>query len=335
MRAQRVVFPEANQVALGEFEFSTDGLAPSDIAIKTLHSVVSAGTELACLAGTEAWAKPPFYPGYGSVGEVIATGAAVTDVSVGDRVFTYGQHASHARAAQVVTPVPVDLESEIAVFTRMAAVSITALRVSAAELGDYVAVYGLGLVGNFAAQLFTLAGCDVIGIDMAKKRLELATACGVKHTLDPGDANVEEAVADITHGEMCATVVEAIGNPKVGEAAAQLAGKLGEVVLVGSPRGEHEGSITGLLNQVHLWPNGCTTFKGAHEWRYPTRRVPGGQVKHSIERNCEVLLRLMVDGKLHVRELLTHRLPASACAEAYEGLRDRKDEYVGVVLDWT
>ena len=35
----------------------------------------------------------------------------------------------------------------------MAAVSITALRVSAAELGDHVAIFGLGLVGNLCAQL--------------------------------------------------------------------------------------------------------------------------------------------------------------------------------------
>jgi UDP-N-acetyl-D-mannosaminuronate dehydrogenase len=46
------------------------------------------------------------------------------------------------------------------------------LLVSDAELGDWVAVYGLGLVGNLCAQLFALAGCRVIGIDLFQERID-------------------------------------------------------------------------------------------------------------------------------------------------------------------
>jgi threonine dehydrogenase-like Zn-dependent dehydrogenase len=134
---------------------------------------------------------------------------------------------------------------------------------------------------------------------------------------------------------MCEVVVEATGAPAVAEKAAQFAAKLGEVVLVGSPRGQHMGDITTLLNCIHLWGNGCVTFKGAHEWRYPVDRDPNGHAKHSIMRNVEILLGLIAEGRLHVKELLTHVLPPTECAKAYEGLRDKKDEYLGVLFDWT
>ena len=334
MDAKRIVFPEANKVELEAFDFTTDQLTPQAAAIRTRYSIVSAGTELACLSGNEAWAKMPFYPGYGSVGEVVAVGGAAQGFKPGDRVFTYGKHASNGLTSTVAVAVPDGLDGRTAAFARMVGVSITALRVSEAELGDYVAVYGLGLVGNFAAQLFTLAGCEVIGIDLAPRRLELAKSCGAAHAISPAQVDVKEAVADITRGQMCRTVVEAIGNPKVGEVAADLAAKLGEVILLGSPRGAHESDLTTLLNRVHLWGNGCVTFKGAHEWRYPTLKDTTGHAKHSIERNIEVILRLMSQGKLCVEPLLTHVLPPTACARAYEGLRDNKDEYVGVVFDW-
>jgi threonine dehydrogenase-like Zn-dependent dehydrogenase len=88
--------------------------------------------------------------------------------------------------------------------------------------------------------------------------------------------NAREIVERLTQGRRCATVVEATGLPAVAAKAAELAGKLGEVIFLGSPRGEHLGDITAVPNQVHLWGNGCVTFKGAHERCYPVKRDPNG-----------------------------------------------------------
>lgn len=335
MQGQRIVFTAPNQVELQLFDLDLDQLAPDEVIIQVSHSLISPGTELACLRGTESWARLPFVPGYAGCGKVLAVGSAVQDVRIGERVFSYTKHASIAPARVLIAPLPEGLDPVKACFARMAAVSITALRVSAAELGDYVAVIGLGLVGNLCAQLFALAGCEVIGLDLSPARCEAARKCGIRHVIEAGEQDAKAFIADLTHGAMCQTVVEAIGAPAVGARAAELAGKLGEVILLGSPRGAYQGDITTLLNQVHLWGNGCITFKGAHEWRYPTKRDPNGQVKHSIERNVEILLHLIADGRLHVEELLTHVLPPNRCAEAYAGLRDNKDRYMGVVFDWT
>ena len=335
MKAKQIIFTKPSTAELQAVEVDLANLGPNELAIKTHYSLISPGTELACFRGTEGWAKLPMAPGYAGCGEVIATGKDVKDFKTGDMVFSYTKHASHVKTGRMVAKLPAGLESRLAPFARMAAVSITALRVSNAELGDHVAVLGLGLVGNFAAQLFTLAGCEVIGIDPSDRRRELAKTCGARHVIAPAEEDAKKRVAEITKGRMCGTVVEASGAPAVGEKAAQLAGRLGEVILVGSPRGEHPGDITALLNSIHLWGSGCVTFKGAHEWRYPIDRDPNGHVKHSIMRNVDILLRLIAEGRLRVRELLTHVLPPTQCMTAYEGLRDTKDEYLGVLFDWT
>ena len=335
MEAKRVLFTEPNVVELETFDANLDALPADRVAIRNHYSLISPGTELACLSGTESWARLPFVPGYAGCGEVVAVGADVDDWFVGDRVFSYTKHASVVQSANLIARVPDGLDMRLAVFARMAAVSITALRVSEAELGDWVAVYGLGLVGNLAAQLFALAGCTVVGIDLSPKRCAIARLCGVRHALNPDEVDVHEAIADLTDGHMCQTVVEAIGAASLAEPAARLAGKLGEVVLLGSPRAAHEADVTELLRRIHLWGDGCVTFKGAHEWRYPIKRDPAGHIKHSIGRNVDILLGLIASGTLHVEHLITHILPPDQAPEAYAGLCERRDEYLGVLLDWT
>ncbi|MFC1714395.1 zinc-binding alcohol dehydrogenase [Candidatus Poribacteria bacterium] len=334
MRDKQVVFTEPGKVELREFDFDIEKLAPTDLAIESHYSIISPGTELACLSGTESWAKLPFFPGYGGCGEVIAVGSSAKEFKPGDLVFSYTRHASRVTSSTLMAKVPDGLDEKSAPFARMAAVGMTALRVSNGELGDSVAVIGLGLVGNLCAQLFTLAGCEVIGIDLSAKRAELARKCGVRHVINAAEEDVKAAVAEITGGKMCEVVVEAIGSPAVTEKAAELAGKAGEVILLGSPRREYNTDLTPLLESIHIWGNGCITFKGAHEWRYPTQRDPDGRVKHSIERNIEIIFGLIADGRLHTKELITHVMSPEECATAYSGLRDSKDEYLGVIFDW-
>lgn len=315
--------------------FATPAISqPSDVLIETEFSIVSAGTELACRAGIESWAPLPFCPGYGSVGKVVAKGSAAKDVEIGQRILTFGKHARHAFVENIAVPVPEGLDPAEAVFARMASVAITSLRASDAELGDYVAVIGLGLVGNLAAQLFALSGCEVIGIDLSARRREQAKACGIPHTLAPGP-DLAARVAAITGGRLCNTVVEATGLAAVAtDTAPLLVGKQGEIVLLGSPRAPHHTNVTPFLNQLHLC-RPTAAVKGALEWRYPVRDDGEGFCKHSIERNVRLLLRLLAQGKLKVAPLLTHRASPADCHAVYEGLANQKDVYTGVVFDWS
>ena len=327
-----IVFSAPGRVELIETELPA--LKPDQVLIRTEFSIVSPGTELACLSGKEAWAPLPFMPGYGSVGEVVELGESARHLKAGQRIFTYGRHGKFATAEVLAVPIQDGVDPAKATFARMAAVSITALRVSDAELGDTVAVFGLGLVGNFAAQLFTQTGCDVIGIDISSERRDIAKKCGIAHTLAPSD-NLREEVLALTHGNLCRTVVEATGVPAVAEHAGRLAGKNGELILLGSPRGVHMANLTDFLNQSHLWSEGCITVKGAHEWRYPVKEDASILGRHSMEGNVACILRLIEKGSLIIDPLLSHRVDPTGCQAVYDGLKNQKDVYLGVVFDWS
>jgi len=342
MKGKTIRVTDRFKVGLEEFEINEKTLGPTEALLKTHYTLISPGTELAIYtaldpdvykAGT--WCRYPFNPGYVSVGEVLKTGDAVSNVAEGDIVFTYSNHASIARvnvSETICVKLPPEVDEKETLFTRMATIAMTALRVSNGELGDNAAVLGLGLVGNMAAQLFTLAGMNVIGIDLIDERLKIAKRCGVKHVVNPSKENLREKVLELTGGEGCEVTVEAIGNPSTIETCCQITKRLGEVILLGSPRGIYNTNLTGILSYVHLWPRGCLTFKGAHEWRYPVHPKEGS--KHSIERNTRIALHLIMEGKLKVKELLTHVIQPEAIKEAYEGLLNKKSEYLGVVINW-
>lgn len=342
---QQIVFTrpgcaEAHEVSTEGFLKTTN--QETDVLIETEFSIASAGTELACLSGLESWAPLPFVPGYGSVGRVVRVGpqaasagvAGAAGIKEGQRVLTFGKHSGLAKAETLIVPVPATLDPASASFARIASVAITSLRTSTAELGDFVAVIGLGLVGNLAAQLFALSGCEVIGIDLSAKRREQATACGIPHALAPG-ADLQTRIAAITGGCMCNVVVDATGlSAVITDTTPLLCAKQGEVILLGSPRSAHSTNVTPFLSQLHLC-RPTAAVKGALEWKYPIRDDKEGFCKHSMERNVAQILRLLDRGQLKVKPLLTHRAVPADCQTIYDGLAHQKDVFTGVVFDWT
>ncbi len=320
-------------VEVCEDEIDLNDIPADNIAIKTRYTLISTGTELACLSGKESWFKLPDTPGYISVGEIVAKGRGVNNVKIRDIIFHYGQHSEY-----IIMPkdnffikVPDGLDERHALFGRITSIAMTALRVSDIELGDYVAVTGLGLVGNMAGQLAKLQGGNVIGIDIIHKRLEISHKCGIEFCIN-SNGKVKDKIMEITQSQGVSTLIEATGSSKVIIESLPLIAKGGEIILLGSPREEYQCNITDVLNYCHLSPRGCITFKGAHEWRYPIKH--DNFVKHSIERNTRIIFDLMKKGRLLVKPLITHVVKPDEAASAYEGLRDKKDEYIGVVIDW-
>ncbi len=331
MKAKRVSFSAQKEATLEEFDFGDADIGPNDVILKTRYSLISAGTELASFTGLQP-TNYPVHPGYTAVGVVLKKGAEVKDFEVGDRIFTYSGHASVSKARTLRLKPPEELKDEQVPFVRMATVAMTSLRVSSVELGDTVAVIGLGLVGNMASQLFTLAGANTIGIDICEGRLKKAAACNIKHLVNPSKTDLQQRIKELTDGRGCEVTVEAIGNPKLVETACQITKHTGEVILLGSPRGEYQANVTNILNYVHLNHLGCLTFKGAHEWRYPVNPQEGA--KHSLARNSQIAFRLIAENRLNVREVLTHVVKPEEVAPAYNGLLNEKEKYLGVLIDW-
>ena len=135
-------------------------------------------------------------------------------------------------------------DAQTIVLGRMASVSITAVRkATTVDLGACAVIFGLGLVGNFAAQLLQLAGMKVLGLDPVEGRVAMAQATGLAATVAIGGN--ERATVESVLGGGGDLVVEASGVPDAVPTAIAVASNGGEVVLLGSPRGLYSGDANG------------------------------------------------------------------------------------------
>ena len=73
---RRIVFSAPQTVEVQQEEVGSGDLGADELLIESLYSAVSAGTELACLAGLEEWFPFPGVPGYATVGRIVALGSS-------------------------------------------------------------------------------------------------------------------------------------------------------------------------------------------------------------------------------------------------------------------
>lgn len=332
MRGERVVFRSPLQVAIEPFEVDESNLGPYDVVTKTRATVISPGTELARLQGKLYFETdiPPGFPvndvGYANIGTVIAAGEKV-GVKPGDRVYTMGNHASVSRVdcrKMLCVPVPDVLSDEDAAFARIATVSMTTMITTIAKAGDQVGVVGLGLVGNLAAQVFQAAGMFVNGFDLTPRRRELAKACGI--------ASVHGADDMAEFQQAHRLVIEASGAARAAASAVEMTAPGGEIVMIGAPWGGEANSIpSSQLTRLIFFR--FLRLRSGSEWEIP--RLPEPLAAGSNYQNSVTALKWLEQGKLNVQPLITHRITPDQTPDAYDGLLNRPNDYLGVVIEWT
>ena len=338
MKIREVVVTGQNRVELQTADIDAPVLGSNELLIDTEYTFISSGTELANYTGREPkvfqkgeWCEYPWRSGYANVGIVREVGAGVTRVAPGDRVFTYGRHASTIQYSQdrLVTPVREAVDPGVIAASRMAGVAMTAIVVGEIGANPWVVVFGLGLVGNLASQMFQIHGCRVIGVDPVKERRELAQRCGISHTVG-GDADEAQAqVEEITCGELGNITVDAVGHSGVVMQALRATANHGQLIILGSPRVEVQGNLTDLLSETHLrW----ITIRGALEWCVPMYPDIGNRTSQWSKQ--QTIFDWMARRQLHIEPLISHRLKPEQIKQAYDGLLNEPNVYTGVVLDW-
>lgn len=338
MKIREVVVTEQNQVELQANEFDAAIQSPNELLIDTEYTFISSGTELANYTGREpkvfqkgAWCAYPWRSGYANVGIVRDVGANVTRAKPGDRVFTYGRHASIIRYSQdrLIVPIGESVEPGVVAASRMAGVAMTSIIVAEIETNARVIVFGLGLVGNLAAQMFQIHGCRVIGVDPVAERRKLAERCGIEQTVGGDVDEVQAQLQDLTNGELGHITVDAVGHSSVVMQALRATTSHGQLVILGSPRVSVHGDLTELLSDTHLrW----ITIRGALEWCVPMYPGTGNRVSQYSKQ--QTIFDWMARGQLHVEPLISHRLEPEQIKQAYDGLLNEPNVYTGVVLDW-
>src|SRR5574338_59392 len=112
----------------------------------------------------------PMALGYSSAGTIVELGEDMPGFKVGDRVACAGGgfavHAEYGvvpRNLLALLPDHVDFES--AAFGTLGAIAMHGYRLAQPQVGERVAVIGMGLLGLLAGQIAAAGGCKVLGID--------------------------------------------------------------------------------------------------------------------------------------------------------------------------
>jgi 2-desacetyl-2-hydroxyethyl bacteriochlorophyllide A dehydrogenase len=344
---KQVIVQEKGRVGLESVEW--DGtVRPDEFIVRTERTFISAGTELAIYTAKEpavyrkgAWCAYPFRPGYANVGIVEELGAEVTEFTRGQRVFTLGAHASHVKFSRndLAVAVPAGLDPDVAAASRMAGVATAAMVMADRALPQpTVLVFGLGMVGNLAAQSFRILGGKVVGVDPVAERRAMAERCGIVGTLPGGEpAQLKAGLKRLAGVEQADICIDATGRTPVVLQALALTADVGQLILLGTPRGPCEGDLTAAFNEIHLRN---IAVRGALEWclpTYPVKSIWGGRTPPlmSLWDKQRLIFDWILDRKLLLDPLISHRLPAASIRAAYEGLLNEPERFTGVVLEWS
>jgi 2-desacetyl-2-hydroxyethyl bacteriochlorophyllide A dehydrogenase len=336
MENRRLLFPQIQKVEWESFNLPSTP-EPHHVHVKTLYSLVSVGTELALYTGSHigfSLPNPPFpmmpqRPGYALVGNITAVGEGVADFTPGMSVMLEAPHGTAAsidvRQDQIV-PLPANLNPSTGTLIRMADIALTSVRVAPLQLGDSVVVYGMGLVGLLAAQLYKLNGAHpVIGVDLLPNRLSTAEKFGIT-ALNASNTDISKEVAKLTNNHGADVVVEATGNPSVVPLALDLVTKGGRVTLLGSTRGRVEIDV---YSQVHR--KGVQLI-GAHE--SVIQLDTQTSKRWTKPRDLRLLADLFDKEMLQADGLISHTITPAELPDIYNTISENPQGYLGVLVNW-
>ena len=328
MKSQRLVCTDIRRIEVREFEVPR--LPDRGILVQNDYTAVSVGTEIYNYTHGSEPSRPRTFPrptGYCNAGVVLEIGKDVRGIAPGDRIAGQGNHAHHAVLTQNFFKVPAGVSSKSAAFTVMCAIALHGHRVGRPELGEVVAITGMGIVGQLAATFARLAGAfPVIAIDPNAFRLDKARARGADVCLNPHEADVVAAVRERGIADGADLVIEATGIPEVYPTALALPRLGGRLVALGSPRGKVAVSFLPDVHQREV------TILGAHQPKTPDDAHIYYPWNKSRDR--DLVLRLMAAGKLPIEDLITHVAKPAHCQTTYDMLADDPTEALGVVFEW-
>ncbi|MFB7816019.1 zinc-binding alcohol dehydrogenase [Paenibacillus chitinolyticus] len=324
------VFQEPDRIELLEEKVSEPG--PGQILCAAKKSLISTGTELACLKGRfdegtvwSSWVRYPFYPGYSMAAEVLKTGSGVEGIRAGDRIICPAGHRQYFLADyREAALIPDTIRDEEAVFTQIAKVALLGILRAEPAFGERVGVVGLGLIGQLVVQYLNSSGArQIIAIAPESPRLDQARRNGATDLLDLPVADAYGQVEELTGGRMLDTVYDITGSYAVLPYCTQLTRDLGKVILLGDSTEPSKQTIGPkvVFNSVSILGIHGRMMEGFKGWTEPDMN---GFIFESIRR-----------GKLDVESLISEKVSPLEAVSVYSRIAGRKSDFMGVMFDWT
>ena len=313
--------------------------------IATLYSGISAGTELTAYRGSNPYLNKKWdedrrlfvdgstsfsYPvdgwGYEEVGEVVEVAEDAKDVSVGDRIWgTWGHRAFTVQDAErasrrILAP---DVDPRVGIFSQIGAIGLNVVLDADIHIGETVAVFGLGVPGQIAAQLARLNGARVIGVDAIAARRDLASELGADLVLDSGEGAVAERIRELTDGRGADVCLEVTGNYRALHEAIRSVAYSSRVCAAGFMQGDGVGLRLGEEfhhNRVQVI---CSQISGVSPCCSTAGTATGSPGPRSTSPPS---------GRLRLTELISHTMPIEQAPEAFQLLDEHPEQALQVVL---
>jgi predicted dehydrogenase/threonine dehydrogenase-like Zn-dependent dehydrogenase len=279
--------------------------------------------------------------GYSAAGIVLKVGSNITDLQQGERVACAGAGiANHAEFIAVprnlLVKVPENLPLNFASTVTLGSVALQGVRRADPKIGEFVAVIGLGLLGQLTCQMLRANGCKVIGIDVEQRRIDLAVSLGMNRGLNPTQHNIVDEVLRFSNGYGVDSVIitASANSSEVINQAMQICRKKGKVVIVGAvglnlERDEFYRKELDVLISTSYGP-------GRYDEKYELEGVqyPYAYVRWTENRNMQEYLRLLAEEKINIRPLVEKIYPITEAPKAYEELQTEKTKPLIVLLEY-
>ncbi len=301
MKKSLLVGPRTSRL----IDVSEPAMRPGDVLVHVRASGI-------CASELHGWEHPDELPielGHEVAGEIVDVGIGVTGFRRGDRVtglFHAGFAQYAATSADRVTHIPDGLDLDAA-FGEPLACAVSAARRTKIDLGDRVAIVGLGFMGLLMAQLIRLKGPSrITGIDLRDeaRRNGLRLACD--EVADP---------AEIAGTSGFDVVIEATGQPDGLSLATGLTREHGVLSILGY----HQGGPRSV--DMKLWNYRALEVLNAHERRNDYRM-------DSMRRG----LALAAAGRINLRDLPTHRFSLDRVDEAFDALAVKPSAFIKSII---
>ncbi|MDT7680372.1 MAG: NADPH:quinone reductase [Pseudonocardiales bacterium] len=230
-------FGSADRLAWVEVSDPTPG--PGEIGVQVAAAAVNRADLLFRSGRYHSGPALPAVPGSEGAGTVVAVGAGVDDLAVGDRVVAWGPLGAPGfyRELAVVSarralPVPdgVSLSAAAALPVAWLSAWYCLRHLAAVRAGDSVLIYAAASgVGSAAVQIAKDAGASVIAVVGSADKRAWVRELGADHALDRHEHDVVRETNRITDGRGAAVALDLVGGDSFAESL-KAVGRAGRVV---------------------------------------------------------------------------------------------------------
>ena len=283
----------------------------------------------------------PVAVGYSSAGIVIAIGADIDDIEIGDRVACAGsQGAFHAEQIMVSRNLAVKVPDGVclkhASTVALGAIALQGVRRLNPSIGETITVLGLGVLGQITIQILKACGCKVIAIDLEQDRLDIAVTVGADEVLNPSMVNDVENVKLLTNYHGVDAVIVAASSPSdhIVSSAFNMCRKKGKVVLVGD---------VGLnLNRADFYAKeldfliSSSYGPGRYDNQYEEKNIdyPLPFVRWTENRNMAEFLNLIEQNKVKISPLISKTYKVDEAKNAYDDIVNQRPRPLVALIEY-